>query len=60
LADLAMCDHRAHPRHAALGFAHMPPDEPERLRLHRWRDAMHGAGGSTYRKTHLYPAPCRV
>src|SRR6516165_9047941 len=43
----------------ALGFAHVLPDEPELWRLHRWRDAMHGAGGSTYRKTHLSPAPCR-
>jgi len=44
LADLAMCDHRAHPRHAALGFARVPRDKPERRRLHRWLDAWRGVG----------------
>jgi hypothetical protein len=41
---MAMFDPRAHPLHAALGFALVPPDEPELRRLHRWLDTWRGVG----------------
>jgi hypothetical protein len=44
LADRALVAPRAHTRHAALGCACVPPDEPERRRRHRWRDAWRGGG----------------
>jgi len=40
----ALLERRARLRRAAVGFALVPPTEPELLLLHRWLDSWRGIG----------------